>query len=121
MTKRELFNAIVANEVTEEVIEAAKAELEKMDAANEKRKTNPTGKAKANAELNATVKDAIFEVLTNVPTLVADIKAALAEREIDVTPQRINALARILVDEGKVAATKVKVPTKGEQRAYNKI
>ena len=121
MTKREVMNAIVNGEMNEEVKAWAEHEIEKMDAANEKRKTNPTGKAKANAELNATVKEAIYEVLTTVPTLVADIKAALAEREIDVTPQRINALARILVDEGKVAATKVKVPTKGEQRAYNKI
>lgn len=121
MTKRELFNAIANREVTDEVVAAAKAELEKIDAANEKRKTNPTGKAKANAELNATVKEAIYEVLTTVPTLVADIKAALAEREIGVSPQRINILARQLVDEGKIVATKVKVPTKGEQRAYNRI
>lgn len=121
MTKRELFTAIVNNEVTDEVIAAAKVELEKIDAANEKRKTNPTGKQKANAEFNEVVKGAIYEVLTTVPTLVADIKAALAERDIDVTPQRINALAHQLVDEGKIEATDVKVPTKGKQRAYNRI
>ena len=121
MTKKEFLAAVVAANINEELTTYATAEIEKIDAANEKRKTNPTGKQKANAEFNEVVKGAIYEVLTTVPTLVADIKAALAERDIDVTPQRINALAHQLVDEGKIEATDVKVPTKGKQRAYNRI
>lgn len=121
MTKKEFYLAVAAANVAEEIKAFAQAEADKIDTVNEKRKVNPTGKQKENAELNASVKDAIYAALDTVPTLVSTIKEKLAQNGINVSPQRINILARQLVDEGKIVATKVKVPTKGEQRAYAKV
>ena len=69
MTKREMFEAIVNGNVTEEIVAMAKVEIEKMDARNAKRRETPSKTAKENAPL----KEKIFEILTEVPMTAKEV------------------------------------------------
>ena len=69
MTKREMFEAIVNGNVTEEIVAMAKAEIEKMDARNAKRRETPSKTAKENAPL----KEKILEILTEVPMTAKEV------------------------------------------------
>ena len=69
MTKREMFEAIVNGNVTEEIVAMAKAEIEKMDARNAKRRETPSKTAKENAPL----KEKIFELLTETPMTAKEV------------------------------------------------
>ena len=78
---------------------------------NAKRANTPTQKQKDNEP----IKKQIVDYLTNEgkEVLSADIAKAL-----QLSPQKVNGLARILVGEGVVAVVPVKVKGKGEQKAY---
>ena len=69
MTKREMFEAIVNGNVTEEIVAMAKAEIEKMDARNAKRRETPSKTAKENAPL----KEKILEILTETPMTAKEV------------------------------------------------
>jgi len=112
MTRREMFEAIVAGNVTDEVIEMAHAEIEKLNARNAKRASQPSKKAIENAP----VKDAIADFLGGVeePTVASGIATAL-----EISVQKASALCRQMVAEGRLAVTDVKVKGKGTQKAYS--
>ena len=110
MTNREFYNAIVNGNVNDEVIAQAQAALDKMDAANEKRRNTPSKKAIENQPILETI---VNEVLTSEPKTASDVAA-----EIEVSVQKASALLRALVADGKAVATDVKVPKKGTQKAY---
>lgn len=110
MTNREFYNAIVNGNVNDEVIAQAQAALDKMDAANEKRRNTPSKKAIENQPILDTI---VNEVLTSEPKTASDVAA-----EIKVSVQKASALLRALVADGKAVATDVKVPKKGTQKAY---
>lgn len=86
MTMRELLNAVIANEITDAVVEKATAELAKLDARNEKRASKPSKVAEA-----------------NVP-LIADLEAFLEGKEamiasdiatqLEMTPNKVASLAK---------------------------
>ena len=118
MKNREFLETVVNGTITEEVVEFAKAELAKIDAANAKRRENPPKATLEKRAQNAILKEKVYAVLTENPTIVADIIVAIGE---NVTAQRINYVAHELVDEGKAQAVDVKVPTKGTQRGYIRI
>lgn len=69
MTKREMYEAIVNGNVTEEVVTMAKNELVKMDNRNAKRRETPSKTAKENAPL----KEKILEILTEVPMTAKEV------------------------------------------------
>ena len=69
MTKREMYEAIVNGNVTEEIVAMAKAEIEKMDARNAKRRETPSKTAKENEP----IKEKILEVLTDTPKVAKEI------------------------------------------------
>jgi len=69
MTKREMFEAIVNGNVTEEIVAMAKAEIDKMDARNAKRRETPSKTAKENEP----IKEKILEVLTDTPKVAKEI------------------------------------------------
>ncbi len=109
MTRRERLEMVIANTITEELIEDCKVELEKLNASNASRK--PTAQQKANAEIANT----ILGVLTEEPMMVEDILAYLGG---DYTRQRISGILTNLVKDGKVIANDVKVKGKGKRKAY---
>ena len=106
MTKREMFEAIVNGNVTEEVIAMAQSEIEKMNARNAKRRETPSKKALANVE----VIGKITEVLTHEPQTASEV----AEK-VEISTQKASALLRQI--DG-LTVTEVKVKGKGKVKGY---
>lgn len=111
-TKRDFLNKVIANEINDEVIDYAKAALEKLEAVNEKRRNTPTKAAKANAEL----VPGLVAVLTDVPKTAPAIAAELGT----MTHQKATAVAKLAVEQGLAIVTDVKVAGKGTQKGYAK-
>lgn len=89
----------------------AKAELDKLDARNEKRRNTPT-KAQ---EANVGVKEAIKGYLTTVPSaLASDIATACG-----ISTQKVSALCKQMVENGEIKVADVKVKGKGTLKAYS--
>ena len=106
MTRREMFEAIVNGNVTEEVIAMAQNEIVKMDERNAKRKNTPSKTALANEPIKAQ----IMEVLTNEPMTASEV----AEK-VEISTQKASALLRQI--DG-LTITEVKVKGKGKVKGY---
>lgn len=106
MTKREMFEAIVNGNVTEEVIAMAQSEIDKMDARNAKRRETPSKKALANVE----VIGKITEVLTHEPQTASEV----AEK-VEISTQKASALLRQI--DG-LTVTEVKIKGRGKVKGY---
>ena len=106
MTNREFFNAVIANEINEDVIAHAEKSLANMDARNAKRSATPSKRAKENEPI---IK-AISEILTSEPMLASTI----AEK-VGISTQKASALAKQVAN---VSVTDVKVKGKGIQKGY---
>ena len=115
MTRRERLEMVIAQNITEELIEEFKAELVKMDEANAKRKEKVDPRKVENAE----IMEKIVEVLTEStePMQIDPIVESLA---IDgLTRQRVSSLCTLLVKDGKITSEDVKVKGKGKRKAYS--
>lgn len=112
MTKREFYTAIMNGEIDEQVKLFASEELEKMDAANEKRRNTLSKKAQENLPLLQQITD---EILTEEPKTATDVAAVL-----EVSVQKASGLLRRLVEEGKAVKVDVKIKGKGKgtQKGY---
>lgn len=106
MTNREFYNAVITNEITEEVIAHAQNALVKLDERNAKRANTPSKTQIANEPI---IK-AIAEVLTSEPMLASEIASA-----VGISTPKASALAKKV--EG-VNITDVKVKGKGTQKGY---
>lgn len=106
MTNRGFFNAVIANEITDEVIAHATESLTKLDERNAKRASKPSKTQIANEPI---IK-AIAEILTDEPMLASKI-AELCE----ISTQKASALVKKV--EG-VQSVDVKVKGKGTQKGY---
>lgn len=113
MTNREMLNAVIANAITEEVIEKAQEELNKLDARNAK-------KVEKNAEKRAEKKplmDSLFAHLTSEPTVAKELAEAVGVSQ----NQAIFYLNEMVKDEGEyktVQVTDVKIPKVGKRKGY---
>lgn len=110
MTKREFYTAIMNGEIDEQVKLFASEELEKMDAANEKRRNTLSKKAQENQPLLQQITN---EILTDEPKTATDVAAVLK-----VSVQKASGLLRRLVEEGKAVKVDVKIKGKGTQKGY---
>ena len=122
MTNREFYTAITAENatITSEMIEHATAQLAKLDATAEKRKGKVSKadqeKRDANAALAAKVA---AEVLTTEAKTATDVAAILTEMlGEEVKVQKASYLCREAVKMGLATQTEVKIPKKGNQKAY---
>ena len=86
MTMREFFTAIISNEITDAIIEKATAELEKLDARNEKRASKPSKTAEANGPLITKLEEYLEG---KEPMIASDIASAL-----EMTPNKVASLAK---------------------------
>lgn len=111
MTNREFYNAIIANpNVADDLKTFAQAEIDKLDARNDKRKNTQT---KAQKE-NEGVMTAIVDHLTaNGSDVASSIGTALG-----ISTQKASALCKLLVDGGKLTVADVKVKGKGTVKQY---
>ena len=110
MTKREFYVAISEGKMNDELVEMAVTEIQKMDAANEKRKGVQSKKA---AENQPIIDRIVNEILTTEPQTATDIAAVL-----ELTVQKTSSLCRSAVAQGKAVQSEIKVPKKGTQKAY---
>ena len=106
MTNREFFNAVIANEITDEVITHATESLEKLDVRNAKRAERQTKTQIANEPI---IK-AIADLLTSEPMRASEIAEACG-----ISTQKASALVKKV--EG-VQSVDVKVKGKGTQKGY---
>lgn len=105
MTRREVYNAVLNGNTSEEVLNWFRTELSKMDTANEKRKTQPSKKDKENQP----IKESIFSLLTEKGGMVA---SAIGE-VLEISTSKASALCRQMVEEGRLSVAEVKSPKKG--------
>ena len=112
MTQREFYQAIVEGAtITAELATFATDAIAKLDKRNEKRAATPS----KTAIENAPIKEKIVEFLADKTTPVI---ATTIATEVGITTQKASALARQLVEEGKLVATEVKVAKKGKVKGY---
>lgn len=110
MTKREFLEIVMRMDHSEAANFAAR-ELEKMDKALEKRRSQPTKAQIANAPI---IQQIVSEILEE-----EEFKTASEISEIlEVSVQKASAVLRQAVSEGKVEVGDVKVKGKGTQKGY---
>lgn len=110
MTSREFLTAILAiADLPADLSAYAQAEIDKLNAKNEKRKT-------ANGEIkeeNKPIAEAILKALANGQMLSTDLAVV-----INQSVPKTNGVALKMCDLGMLVKSKVKVKGKGEQTAY---
>lgn len=110
MTTREFLNSVLAADINDDLNAFAKAEIEKLDARNDKRRNTLSKEQKANEE----VKEQILAYLLNAKNAVAsEIANALG-----ISTQKVSALCRQMVESGSIAVTDIKVKGKGSVKSY---
>ena len=115
MTRRERLEMVISGNITDELIEECKAEIEKMDIANAKRKE----KVDPRKEENSKIMEKIVEILgsSTEPMQIDPIVEALG---VDgLKRQRVSSLCTILVKDGRITSDDVKVKGKGKRKAYS--
>ena len=121
MTKIELMKAITEGAVvTAEMAEKAAEIIANDEAAKAKRKGKVSAKDQAKRDENAAIATHIAnDILTSEPMTATDVAAALsAEGEEEVKVQRASYLLRLAVTMGLATQTDVKIPKKGNMKAY---
>ena len=109
MTKREFLNVVAESNMADEIKEYAKAQLEKMDYANEKRRNKMSKKALENVP----IIEEIEKMLTSEPQT-----ATVIGEKIGISTQKASSLLRKIVAEGKCEKIDVKIKGKGTQKGY---
>ena len=115
MTRRERLEMVIAQNITAELIEECKAELEKMDSANAKRREKERPHKAENAELMEKIV-AVLKASTE-PMQIDPIVEALGVEGLK--RQRVSSLCTLLVKDGKITSEDVKVKGKGKRKAYS--
>lgn len=107
MTKRDFLVMIINRELTEEVINYAKDEIEKINYRNANRKPSKTKIEKEDQNKRDTQR--IYDILlaSNTPLSIKEI-IAQDNTLADYSTQKISALLKPLKDENKVVRTLIK-------------
>lgn len=116
MTKRELYMAVVNGEITDEVVEGFKAEIEKIDRTNEERKAKVTPRQEENTAIKWDIRR-LFE-RTGQPHFIEEIVEGVKGDFPKVTRQRCSALCNQLIEEGVLNVEDVRVKNKGKRKLY---
>lgn len=115
MTRRERLEMIIRREITDELVEECKVELEKLN----ERSANALAKSKETKQYkeNKAYEERVYEFLgeKEEPVQIGEILAGVAP---ELTRQRMTAICTNLVREGRVETVDVKVKKKGTRKAY---
>ena len=110
MTKREFYTEISKNEtLSTEIREMAESLITKLDETNAKRAAKPSKAAVENAPL----VDQVVGLLTTEPQTASDLAP-----KMELKVQKVSALLRAAVAQGRAASLDVKVKSKGTQKGY---
>lgn len=115
MTKREMFEKIIAVVEDAEIKAFAESEIEKMNARNEKRKAQPSKVALANAPLKEKIHEYLYgeEGKTHTASEIAEV--------VGISTQKASALCRQMAEEGIFSVEDVKVKGKGKVKGYKLV
>ena len=109
-TKREFLEAIVEQVESQEIVDFAKVEIEKLDQRNAKRRSSKTAKQKK----NDAIKDLILEVLNSKEFLLSSDVAL----KLHLTSQKASALLQQLAKDEKIMSNLFKVKGRGLLTGY---
>ena len=116
ITLRDLLNAVISGDITEEIRTKAQAEIAKLDATNAKRAERAREKAKENLP----IKQAIFDFLVaNGTKTTAEI--AKGVEVLEGSTPKASAMCRQMVENGQLTVSDVSVKGKGKQKAYTAV
>ena len=111
-TNREFLNAVIKADVSKDITEFAQAQIAALDKKNAQHKVSKS--ALAHKAENDGFKSAILAALADGTTKKAsDLATAL-----NVSTQKISALAKQLADSGAITVSDVKVKGKGTVKGY---
>jgi hypothetical protein len=115
MTNRDFYEAVInfenlTDEQKTECFEHAKAEIDKLDATNEKRKAATALKAQEKEAERAPIREAIVACLDTETAKTAT--TLIEEAGVATTPQSVPHLLKAMIDAGEIVKTKVKVAGK---------
>lgn len=113
MTSREFFNAVIEGNITDEIKDFAKSQIEKLDSKNAKRKTTDSKTQKE----NKAIKTSLLATMEKDKIYTASEVAGMEIEGITST-QKASALLRQLVEEGKLVSEEIKVKGKGKVKGY---
>ena len=111
MTNREFFEAIQNGTINADVQAHATAEIDKMNARNEKRATTPSKTAVANEPIKA-------QILTFLTEKNEQILTSVVGEAVGISTAKASALLKQLVDDGKIVGEEVKVPKIGKRMVW---
>ena len=115
MTRRQRLEAVIAGNITEELIEECKAELAKLD--ERSARANEDAKMSANYVENKEYEERICAALREMsePVQVDELAEKVGST---LTRQRLTAICTNLIREGRIKSCDVKVKNKGKGKAY---
>lgn len=99
MTIKEFYENVINGDITDEVMEIAKAQLSKLNARSAK---SSEARAKANAEIT----EKIMQVVTDTPKGAGEIAKALNN---EYTTQKISAVLGKMVADGLLIINEIKI------------
>lgn len=110
MTNREFYKAVIGANVSEELKEFAKSEIEKLDKKNEKRKNTQTKEQKANEGIKSQIVEFIKENGASVASVIAN--------GCGISTQKASALCKLLCEDKELVVSDIKVKNKGTLKQY---
>ena len=113
MTRRQRLEAVIAGNITEELIEECKAELAKLD--ERSARANEEAKTSANYVENKRYEELIIGALTEEPIQIDELAERIGST---LTRQRLTAICTNLIREGRICSCDIKVKNKGKRKAY---
>lgn len=113
MTSREFFNAVIEGNITDEIKDFAKSQIEKLDSKNAKRKTTDNKTQKE----NKAIKESLLATMEKDKVYTASEVAGMEIEGITST-QKASALLRQMVETGTLTSEEVKVKGKGKVKGY---
>jgi hypothetical protein len=122
MTMRAFLQAVIANEITENVIAYAQNEIKKLDEKNDKKRKTKSKNQQANDEIKTVILDFMNE---NVTYTSPEITKYLNEyyettEENTISTQKTSALMRQLVAEKSISIVENVKTSKGKVKGYIK-
>lgn len=117
MTKVEAYKAVIANEITEEVVAKFEEMLAAYEAEGEKRRNRAAEKRAEKLEAEKVLEEGILAVLSDEPMTATNICEAV---EGINTPQKATVVAKRLVANGLVEVQDVKGKS-GKVKGYTLV
>lgn len=118
ITMRQYHEAVISGNITDAIVEKARAEIAKLDAVNAKRAEKAAEKAKENDP----IKNAIYNLLVEKGAMVSSaIAMELTTPEAEITTSKASTMCRQMVEERRLTVEDVKVKGKGKVKQYTAV